>query len=96
MSSFTAALRGNVRIDESFSSFVRVLLLTKAILMPYMQPQVHKELGVDSFRHLVSTAGAAIKFESTWLLAVSYAPHAVLCSRLAQAASNQWCKVLHI
>ena len=95
-SSSSTALGVDVRISGSLA-FVRVLLAEPNLAQK--QSSAIRSLKCTTSKgspfDLVSTAARCDQFESTWLLAVSYAPHAVLCSRLAQA-SNQWCKVLHI
>ena len=75
MSSFTAALRGNLRIDESFRlGFVRVLLLPErsgAGAESFCLYASAQEQDFDSFRIHFDRCARRSKVESTGLLAVS-------------------------
>ena len=98
-SSVAAAARGNVRMDESLEDrlFVRVWLPgpRKTSLYASLKRTGARVRLVSTFISTAANGDPSLRALDCWQ--VSYAPHAVLlCSRLAQAASNHCCEVLHI
>ena len=99
LSSFAAAVRGNVRMDESLEDrlFVRVRLpcASKTSLYACLKRTGARIRLVSTFISTAANGDPSLRALDCWQ--VSYAPHAaLLCSRLAQAASNHRCEVLHI
>ena len=99
LSSFAAGVRGNLRIDESLEDrlFVRVWLpcASKTSLYACLKRTGARIRLVSTFISTAANGDPSLRALDCWQ--VSYAPHAVLlCSRLAQAASNHCCEVLHI
>ena len=99
LSSVAAAIRGNVRMDESLEDrlFVRVWLPCQLFLPSIRNKKCTTSKCSTRFDPSFRPLRNCDRFLGRRALDCCWQPHAhSMQCRLAQAASNHWCKVLHI